>query len=616
MSKNPSKKAWEIINKECNSKKSQNISLCRNRINIENTAEICNIFNNHFVNSVKIIADDLALVGKVRDYSRFTDKTFFLGPVTKSEVISVIKSVADKKSAGMDRIPCYLLKNIADNIAEPLTDIINEAFVTGIFPDKLKLARVIPIFKKNDPTCVKNYRPVSLLSVFSKVIEKCMLLRLTDYFEKNNLFKNSQHGFVKGRSTISAMYDSLCAIYRALDDKKITIGLYFDLKQAFDLLNHDILYKKLEGYGIVDNALSFIKSFLTNRSQIVEITNRKGNIKNFNFQSDEKYLELGAPQGSILAPFLFIVYINDIDTDFLISQFTDAIVKIVKYADDTSMIVSDDDKETAVRTANDTMAKMSSWCCDNKLMLSDSKTGFILFKNIHSEIQSVQLSLNNTNVNQFSSDKFLGLTISETLCWSSHINNVCNKLNSAAYAILCLRNAVNFDTLRTFYFAYAQSYISYGLLCWGSSSQCSRILILQKKVLRRMYNVGFLEHCRPLFINGKIMTIYSLYIFTCLNFVFNNLNLFLKNGDINSREISRNSKNLYIPKHKTTLFEKSPHYMCIKCYNKLPTIVKDIKCAFSFKNILKKFFLNNPYYAVSEFLEASLDESQFNLRND
>jgi retron-type reverse transcriptase len=206
-----------------------------------------------------------------------------------------------------------------------LTHIINLSLENGIFPTKLKLAKVIPLFKQGDRTNVNNYRPISLLPQFSKIFEKVFYNRLSDFFEKFEILSKSQYGFRKKSSTSFAIIDMLSNIYNALNNNLLPIGVFIDLQKAFDTINHDILLFKLRHYGIRGLAYDWIKSYLIDRKQFVSLDD---------IYSETKSISCGVPQGSILGPLLFLIYINDIEN-------TSKKLKFVLFADDTNIFYSD-----------------------------------------------------------------------------------------------------------------------------------------------------------------------------------------------------------------------------------------------------------------------------------
>ena len=214
-----------------------------------------------------------------------------------------------------------IIKQSIHLIVEPITHIINLSITNGIVPDKMKLARVIPVFKCNDQTQLSNYRPISVLPVFSKILERLIYNRMVHYLDSYNILCHQQFGFRKGYSTSMALIRLSDQLFTAIDNKKFTIGIFLDLSKAFDTVNHEILFTKLEHYGFRGIVLDWMKSYFINRKQFVQYNNHC---------SDLKEISCGIPQGSILGPLLFLLYINDICN---VSQ----ILEVILFADDTNV---------------------------------------------------------------------------------------------------------------------------------------------------------------------------------------------------------------------------------------------------------------------------------------
>ena len=236
----------------------------------------------------------------------------------------------------------------------PLAEIFNQSILTGIYPAKFKLAKVVPVFKDDDDTLPENYRPISLLYIYNRIFEKLIHARLTKFINKNNIIYNLQYGFRSKHSTQHAILDIVNNIHNSMDNGKYTCGIFIDLKKAFDTVNHSILVAKLENYGIRGLINTWFKSYLTDHQQSIEIDNH--------ISKEEKTL-CGVPQGSVLGPLLFLLYINNIYK--CSSEFT-----FYLFADDTSIIYANNNLRTLESTVNSELAKVSEWLKANKLTLN------------------------------------------------------------------------------------------------------------------------------------------------------------------------------------------------------------------------------------------------------
>ena len=243
------------------------------------------------------------------------------------EIVDIVNSMKAGDSAGIDEISINLIKLVIDCIAEPLSVIINLCFTKGIYPDQLKIAKVCPVFKDDSKTEFSNYRPISIIPSFSKFFEKLISNRLLSFINKFEIFNPAQYGFRKNHSTYMAMLNFYDKVSEAIDKNEFIIGIFIDLSKAFDTINHDILIKKLELYGIRGIPNLLLKNYLENRQQYVSYNN---------YASTLKPICCGVPQGSILGPLLFLLYINDMTYCCKYLQF-------LLFADDTNLFYSNPD---------------------------------------------------------------------------------------------------------------------------------------------------------------------------------------------------------------------------------------------------------------------------------
>ena len=332
---------------------------------------------------------------------------------------------------------------------------INISVQTGVVPHQLKIAKVRPIFKAGNKEEFLNYRPVSVLPIVSKIYEKIVYKRLIDYLEWNSVLTEHQYGFRKNRSTTMALHVLIDKLHKAIENKYLTIGIFLDLSKAFDTVNHKILLQKLEYYGIRGNALLWFTNYLSNRQQYVF---------HDKINSKMKYIECGVPQGSILGPLLFLIYINDL-INVSKSLYT------VLFADDTNMFYSDKNPDKIMETINNELAKIDIWFKVNKLSLNTSKTHYILFGNIKKAKQNayrdLNININGTCIQSTDKTKFLGVYIDQGLTWEAHINYTCNKISKITGVLLRARNKLYTDAMITLYNTLALPYFSYGITLWG-----------------------------------------------------------------------------------------------------------------------------------------------------
>lgn len=585
-SNNKQKTVWNLVNQGLGRKNTFHpVNIKMGDKMCSTSGELANIFVNYFAN----VTEDSLLnhFGKSRSNNctlpSMLSNTFFFSPVTSDEVKSIVVSLKNKKSSGIDNISTKILKSAISSISEHLAHLINLSVTSGKFPCSLKAAMVIPIYKKNDPEDISNYRPISILSVFSKVTEKIVYNRIYEFLSKFKILSECQHGFRTGKSTQSAAVSLTEFIYSNLDAGKKVAGLFFDLSRAFDSINFKFINSKLYNLGFRGIFLDWIDDYLSNRKILVRIGNCFSGEKNLNF---------GIPQGSVLGPLLFLLFINDMP------QHIDA-KHIVLFADDTSIAVTANTYEELVLSINRIMKCFNNWCTQNGLISNMSKTECIHFT-LHSNANTIRIDVNETTLVSTVCSKFLGIYVDQHLRWTDHVDKLSTKLNKTKYAISRLKSEIPLDSLLTVYYSLVYSHLSYNVILWGYSVNSSRIFIAQKRIVRTMFNLPPRESCRPYFIFHKILTFPCIYILRCLLFIKNNIAHLRKNSSFHNYG-TRNANFLSIPTHKTTKYKESPTYQGIRFYNHLPQNIQNLEYR-PFKTHVTQLLLLKCYYSVDDFM--------------
>ncbi|CAH2249251.1 jg21761 [Pararge aegeria aegeria] len=293
-------------------------------------------------------------------------------------------------------------------------------------------------------------------------------------------------------------------------------------KIAFDCVQHETLVRKLHHYGIQGVALDLMSNYLRDRIQKVDVNGKRSN---------GSVMKIGVPQGSILGPFLFLIYINDLP--YLAKDKHG----IVLFADDTSLTFKINRRELAFDDVNNSLAKVVQWFEANNLVLNGKKTKCIKFTLPNVKHVKTTVLLNNEELKLEDTTVFLGITLDSKLQWGPHVNNLSNRLSSAAYAVKKIRHMTDVETARLVYFSYFHSIMSYGILLWGNAADISTIFVLQKRAVRSIYKMGPRESLRDKFKDFKIMTVYSQYIFENLMYVHKNISKFKKKCDCNNLNI-------------------------------------------------------------------------------
>ncbi len=480
-----------------------------NDIAISEPKEIANEFNNFFANiganlSSKIVLDDGCPL--FTDYLRNpTESRFKLNPITEDDTLSIITKLKSKNSSGNDELSNKLLKTIKNEISMPLTIIINQSLSTGIFPDALKLAKVKPIYKKGIKSSLNNYRPISLLPTVSKVFERVIYTQIYQYFNNNALLSEQQYGFREKHSTELATIKLIDKIITDMDNTKslkTPLCVFLDLSKAFDTLDFDILLHKLRFYGIVGTPLTLIKSYLTNRYQYVNYNN---------CDSDIMEIKTGIPQGSILGPLFFSIYINDIIHSSNIFSF-------LMYADDTTLYCTIEDfpSNNLVNSINSELNKINIWLKINKLTLNVEKTKSMIFHK-RRKVNPIKLSINNSTIDQVQQFSFLGVLLDDTLSWKNHLVMITNKLSKINGILYRLKYIFPKYILLTIYKSLFVPYINFGSLVWGTKIE--RIETMQKRAIRTITHSHYIAHTEPLLKELQLLNVKDMFSLKILNFL-------------------------------------------------------------------------------------------------
>ena len=579
---------WKITNNIMNKSNKPNIPPIINYDDkvISDHNEMCKVFNNYFVNIGTNLANTIA--GNV------TDPLTYLGPrcvnsfsfmgTTPQEVFNIIKRFKNKKSS-INNIPIIVFKKISHIISPMLSELFNESIDTGIFPDKLKIGRVVPLFKEGDKTNILNYRPISTLTIYSKIFEKLVHKRMVSFISKYNIIKPNQFGFQSNKSTSDAILEFLENIYDSFNNNKHYLSIYLDFSKAFDTIYHDTLLKKIEHMGFRGPILQWITSYLTNRKQFVNISDAS---------SDLLDTKMGVPQGSTLGPLLFILYINDMSNSL-------TSLEVVHFADDSTLHLSMNKNENIGPRVNEELAIINTWLISNKLFLNIDKTKYMIFS-IKEEPPDITLVIGNSQIERTRVQKFLGIYIDDRLTFKEHTSKISAKMSRNIGVMRRLKLFIPRDILKQLFYTFIYSKFTYGIVCYGSAyqNQIQGVKRVINRSLKLVFNTNALssellksQNVLDFEMAYKYFCSIKMYKILCLN---NHEALALKiysfQTDHTHETRAVHNQSLTLPRFRLTKCKNSFIYRGIQFWNSISLDMRNIPDDLNtFKRLLKRSLL-------------------------
>lgn len=593
-----SKRIWNLVNDFTGKKIKRDdidyLKIDNNTVRVMDNLVLCaNTFNDFFCNIGKELAEKIQTPSVRQPVSQqpvSNMNSFYI--VTHEYVENLIDSLNVNRSAGVDRISARIIKSNKVFFVKPLTHIFNLSLTTGIFPKHFKNALVRPIFKKGDKTLVDNYRPISLISNFAKLLEKIIKAQLSDFLTRNNIISPNQFGFQKAVGTQDAIVKLTSEVCMALDQSKKVLAIFLDLAKAFDTVCPTLLLEKLESrIGITGVALQWFRSYLSNRQQSVGL---------YGSVSNTRLIQYGVPQGTVLGPILFVLYIND-----LLSIQMDS-CQILSFADDTVLLLKGEDWDGVSLLAERSLVRTKEWLDQNRLTLNVNKTCFIPFTIYKtSDIQiSIKLhsaycgegqcnqSVDCVSLNRVECTSYLGVIIDQHLRWDVHIKSMVKRLNKFSYLFATLRPFLPVSVLKIVYFSFVQSVIQYGIVAWGGAYNIfmNDLQIVQNKLIKIILNKGRFHSTDDLYRTFKVLNVRQLFVKNCLLKLIkdNRLNFLV------TRTTRRTARGLlFEPSCRTTLGQRQYLFLAPRFFNILPDEVRVKYKNKNYKFIIKTFLLND-----------------------
>ena len=579
-----SRQTWRIIN-ELTSRKTTNCvkEIKDNGKAICDSQELADTFNSHFSSIGPKLASEISSDNNYcpshLKYITRTDSRFELRETNCSKVFSLLSKLCKSKATGLDLISARLLRESADLIAGSLCSIFNSSIKSGVFPQEWKCAKVIPLFKQGDHSDLNNYRPISIIPVVAKVFERIIYDQIYDYLIVNNLITSHQSGFRSLHSTVTALLEATDNWAYNIDRGSVNAVVFLDLKKAFDTVDHVILLSKLFEYGIGGIAHDWFKSYLENRNQKCFVN---GSL------SDSEFLTCGIPQGTILGPLLFILYINDLP-----NCLSNAVARM--YADDTHLTFACNNIETINDVMNHDLRNVNKWLVANKLTLNSSKTEFMLVgsrQRLGTYNTSPNLAIDGNAIKQVKCVKSLGVHIDDNLSWNTHIEKISKKIASGIGALKRCRPFVPQTALQSIYNALIQPHFDYCSAVWGhfGTTLANKLQILQNRAARILTFSNYDSSSDPLFyllgwkrldtqrqIQEAVMVYKSLHGLApnYLSSLFTQRNISYNLRDSESK--------LVIPLPRTNFLKNSFRYSGAVIWNNLPLELRQAETINSFR---------------------------------
>lgn len=575
-SKKP-KKLWSTINNITQYKqpKTTNSEL----LNISTSPQLSVTFvNSHFIGIGQNLAEAIIKrVGQLPNSYTATrtqyinHSSFVLLDTDPPEVNRIIMSLDSESAPGWDGINTKFIKLAKDFLIPLITNLANLCFQAGTFPKVFKRSIVTPVHKGGDKGDLHNYRPISVLSSTSKILEKLLNNRLVSYLDKFNVLCDTQYGFRKKMSTQDAILSITSEIVREVDKGGKCLVVFLDLKKAFDTVSIPILVHRLEGIGVRGTALSLFKSYLHDRTQKVKIDN---------YQSTEEEVLFGVPQGSVLGPTLFLIYINEMCNLRSVGG------RIVSYADDTAIVFTGGSWDDVRAKAERGLLVVSEWLDDNLLTLNIAKTNFMCFSptiitqpgsdfevRIHRCGDATSLTCSCPALQRVACTKYLGIMVDQRLSWHSHIEVTMNRIRKLNWIFRTLRSLMTAQLLNQIYVAMAQSVINYCIVVWGGANKTNFLNIerAQRSLVKVMYCKPYRFSTDSLYKISGLLSVRKLYVLHLILRCHRSLPL---TAELSRKNKRRKDTVATLPSVRTMFARRQYEYQSAFIYNKINRLLK------------------------------------------
>ena len=576
-SKGNMKKSWKTLNSLLGSKnKNSADKIFSNAVSDSDKLSVVNKFNDFFAGIGNALAEQMPDSMNPPIFpSDHLRQNFYLFPPTHNEISKIIMNLKTTCTP-TDVLPVKLLKKFSNILVIPITLLIENSILKGVFPSDLKIARITPIHKEGPFTEPSNFRPISSLFYLSKVYEKFFSQRLMKFCNKYSLISSKQFGFQSGISTSDALLSLTEDIYSAMDDKLHFLAAIIDVKKAFDCVNHNILLNKLERYGVRGVPLNWLTSYLADRKCYVEIGTYKSRMNTFN---------IGVPQGSILGPLLFLIYVNNLP------KFSST-MQTQLFADDTIVFNTGTDINMLIDSTNNELIKLNDWTLAHKLTIHPDKTKLLVVSNRISASSNLSIQFLNTETHQTNCCKYLGILLDNKLSFKDHIKYINGKISRHTGILYKIRGNLPMKARLDYYYAFIYPYLSYNIIIWGSTfeTHLQPLITQHKRTIRTITGAGFRDHTEPLFSRLKLLKLQDIYYFHLGTYMFRarSRGEFATQTNIQTRRL-----NDALPtRHLLAITQHAVSSTGPNFWNTLPPHIRSINTYSRFRKSLKEHLLN------------------------
>ena len=592
---------WRYL-KDLNPKQqSKTPSMLKDNENIiTNAKDISEHFNSYFANIAKMYVP--TTVDQTRDYSDLTEFVsskvptnvqFHIPPVSEQWIYKQLMSLDCKKATGPDGLSTRLLKCGAPAISQSLSYLMNFSIQSGKMPSMWKEAKVTPIFKSGSLQDKCNYRPISVLPLVSKLIERHVSNALNTFLENYKLIHESQSGFRNSHSCETAL-TNLINLWTSSINKGLLNGvIYIDFRKAFDLVDHSIILEKLKVYKCDELSLKWFTSYLLQRTQHVVFDGAR---------SSTKVMDVGVPQGSILGPLFFILFINDMP--LLVKN-----SKLDMYADDSTLTTSAATVNVLQEELNQDIVSVTQWCTNNNMVLNTGKTKTCIIttrqKRSRLEQSELDLSIGTCQLQTTDCDKLLGVLIDKDLNFKTHVKKIHSKVSQSIALLRRIKKFLPINARIKFFNAYIMPHFEYCCTVWGDSTDVTSLCKLQNRVARLILDKPydfpssealFLLKWLPLQLRIKQRK--AVMVFKSLNGLLPSYmrNLFVNISEVNTRSTRLSNKNnLYVPSFNVNIYKNSLAVSGAMIWNDIPEKIKNCNDEHSFSKSLYQHYLSDYY---------------------